>query len=83
MRDAHRSAPIGPLLPTTYDLAWALVALVVLLVLAAVVVVLLRAVRESRCRSTSERLAELDALLAAGAVTQLEHADARRAVLRG
>ena len=34
-------------------------------------------------RSKAERLAEVDALLAAGTITATEHAEARAAILRG
>ena len=82
MGDPVMSAVSGPLLPAGYALAWAGIALVVVLTAVVAVVLLVRAARARSGRAEPERLAELDALLAAGAVTPEEHAAARAAVLR-
>ena len=85
VRAAALREAVGPLLPTAYHLLWAAIPLLVLV--AAVVAVIAVVRRAGRTRrsvpgSKSERLAELDELLATGAISAAEHADARAAVLR-
>ena len=79
----------NPLLPSSYDLAWTVVIVLLVTAIACGVVLVARAMRRGGRGDTgtsgtarlSQRLAELDQLRDDGAITPEEHREARARVL--